>query len=89
MPCHHVDLGGGAHAIVRTAPARGRKCSVCGVTTKEPKLCDFPVGGGRTCSAVLCKACARPAPTGKSEVEPAPEDYCPLHDDFLSGRLKL
>jgi hypothetical protein len=91
MTCEHVNLGGGVHALIRRPAERARKCSVCKVSTKEPRLCDFPIGGGKSCDKVLCRACARPAPTSKSapEIQPAPEDYCPLHDDFLKGRLKL
>jgi len=81
MPCRNVDHGDGRHAIVCGPPARARKCIVCGVSTKEPKLCDFPVGKGKTCDAPMCRACAR-------HTDPD-TDFCPRHDDFMKGRLKL
>jgi hypothetical protein len=71
MTCEHVNLGGGVHALIRRPAERARKCSVCKVSTKEPRLCDFPIGGGKSCDKVLCRACARPAPTSKS----APDVY--------------
>jgi len=88
MPCHHVTLPGGAHAIVRTASPRARACSVCQIKVRDYKLCDWPIGGvirrglqeiPRTCDAVLCRIHA-------THIEPD-TDYCPLH--AAAGKLKL
>lgn len=80
MPCSVIKLPGGGTAIVKHAAQRPRACSVCKRKTPDFKLCDFPVGSGKTCSAALCKACARH--------EDPDTDYCPLHDDYRKGRLK-
>lgn len=72
MPCLVVDLPGGGHAIVKVAPTRKKKCSVCG--QPSDKLCDFPLQEGstsRTCDLPLCKYCA-------THIAPD-SDYCPAH----------
>ncbi|HEY3837688.1 MAG TPA: hypothetical protein VGL72_14000 [Bryobacteraceae bacterium] len=82
MPCYHVKLPGGGTAIVKVGNAPGRKCSVCGTKTRNYRLCDFPVGNGKTCSAVLCQLHG-------VHVEPD-SDFCPPHQAAgAGGRLKL
>jgi hypothetical protein len=82
MPCRIVQLVGGATALVRHAPNSPRKCSVCGVKTRQYVLCDFPMLLGQTtCDKPLCRSCAR-------HVEPD-TDYCPLHAGWVQGKLKL
>ena len=81
MPCSVVKLPDGTTAIVKHAPTSPRKCSVCGVRTRECKLCDFKVGPGKACDKVLCRSCAR-------HIEPD-TDYCPRHAGAAEGRLKL
>ena len=83
MSCKIVRLANGFTAIVKVAPERARKCSVCRRLAKEFVLCDFPAGGSKTCSAVLCKACA-------THKEPD-TDYCPAHAAMFTpeGRLRL
>ena len=77
MPCEHVKFPGG-HAIVCTRGKRmPRKCYMnCGRWSS--KLCDWPVGKGRTCDRPLCDTCAVAA--GKDM------DFCPSHSQ---ERLKL
>jgi hypothetical protein len=69
MPCYVVDIPGGGTALVKMAAPRRKRCSICG----EPggRLCDFPVGAGKTCDASLCGRCAVPI---RKDVE-----YCPTH----------
>lgn len=81
MPCHHVDLGDGVHAIVRTANPRMRACVVCKTKTRDYVLCDGPTAPGKTCDAVLCRAHAKHVPPDS--------DYCPLHARAAEGRLRL
>jgi len=47
----HVNLG----------RSRGRKkrCGFCRCDYRDGRLCDFPVGEGRTCDAEMCENCAR------------------------------
>ena len=83
MPCNHVNLPDGGYAIVCSRGGRSKVCSVCKRQTRDAKLCDFPVGPGKTCDRVLCPACA----THKD-----PDiDYCPEHTARTppEGRLKL
>lgn len=83
MPCEYVDLGGGQHALVKLAKRRPRHCVGCRQLLREWKLCDFPLGAGKTCDKVLCRACATHQRTGR--------DFCPGHAKLLTpeGRLRL
>jgi len=85
MPCEHVDLGDGVHAIIKRPNERPRHCSVCKRLLRKWKLCDFPTGTGKnkTCDKVLCEACA-------THREPD-TDYCPTHACLFTpeGRLRL
>lgn len=73
MTCRVIPLGGGGAAFVCS---RGRApralCSACKEHEHE-LLCDYPLTGaraGQTCSAKLCRRCAR-------RVEG--RDLCPPH----------
>lgn len=69
MPCHYVKLPGGGFAIVTAARGRQKRCIVC--RGPGARLCDWKLGGGRTCSRALCNACS---------FQPSPEkDLCPEH----------
>lgn len=81
--CNHVKLPNGVVAIICGPKPRARKCVGCGRQVRDARLCDFPLGAGKTCSAALCSACA---------THKAPDtDYCPTHARMLTpeGRLKL
>lgn len=81
MPCEHVTLPGGQHAIVCTGRGGGRKCVVC----KRPatRLCDWkvPEAANGTCSTPLCaRHSHRPAPD---------KDLCPQHSaEWIEMRQK-
>ena len=85
MPCEHVDLGNGVHALIRRPNQRPRHCSVCKRPLRDWKLCDFPTGIGKsqTCDRVLCLSCA--------DHRPPDTDYCPEHGRMVGpgGKLKL
>jgi hypothetical protein len=71
-----IDFGDGTVAFVCT---RGkRRGNVCGICRERPgdKLCDYPLGGGKTCDRSLCAGCAVHSPPDT--------DFCPTH-----GKLKL
>lgn len=73
MACEVVN-GGLAFPGGMIVCGRGRRkqCKWCG---RRPvtKLCDYPVGHGRTCDAEMCDECA---------THIAHEtDYCPKHRD--------
>ena len=80
MPCQHVTLPDGTHALVKLSNARARACSVCHRKTLQYVLCDFETSIGpkpKTCDLVLCKACAYHIPPDK--------DFCPFHTKFIKG----
>lgn len=70
MPCHHIELPGGARAIIctRTKP---KKCFYCGRPSEI--LCDYPVEGNKsgTCDKPCCHLCSK-------RVGPD-RDYCEAH----------
>jgi hypothetical protein len=70
MPCHHVKLGDGSIAIVRTGKPHRRKCRFCS-EGEATLLCDFRGPQGKTCDAPMCARCARPVGPNV--------DYCPDH----------
>ena len=76
MPCQHVKIPGGGYAIIC---GRGKRPIICSVCHRiGSKLCDWPVGNGKTCDRPLCDACAV---SGGKEI-----DFCPSHQQ---ERLKL
>lgn len=69
MPCAHIKLPGGGHAIVRYSGARQKKCKVC--KHAAPYLCDWKVGKAKTCDKPIC---------GQHAKEVAPDKHlCPEH----------
>ncbi len=66
-----VELPDGTRAIVCHSGSRPKAspCVRCGTTST--KQCDFPLPGGKTCDAYLCRGCARPQGPNR--------DYCPSH----------
>lgn len=69
--------------MVKFENPKPKSCSVCKRKTRESKLCDFRMGAGKTCDAVLCQACA-------THTEPD-TDLCPTHAHMLTpeGKLRL
>ena len=77
MPCFHISLPSGGHALVRVAGAA--KCCLC----ERPSefLCDFLVAPGRTCSRRLCRH--HRADIGNRI------DFCPEHQQrWLDGEQR-
>jgi hypothetical protein len=60
MPCTHVELRGGGHAIVCGGRRKPKLCECGRVGTL---LCDWKMGGGKTCARPMCS-------THASEVGP-------------------
>lgn len=53
MPCHHFKLDDGTTAIVYSRVARkGKRCRWC--TAPHTLLCDWKLGGGKTCDKPIC-----------------------------------
>ena len=60
MPCEWYKTADGAVVHVKTSrnPGRLMKCNY-NYRENEGKLCDFPVGNGKTCDAAMCNECSR------------------------------
>lgn len=75
MTCTALNFGGGT-AIV-CGQTRIRTCA-CGVAA--PRLCDWRIGGTRTCDAPLCDACTFSPREGK--------DLCAHHSAIWAKHPK-
>jgi hypothetical protein len=62
-------------AIVCTRGSQPR-CGFC--SRQSEKLCDYPLGNGKTCDARICPVCA-------THVEGKDIDYCPIHKDSVNA----
>jgi hypothetical protein len=69
MPCSVVKVGD-SYAIVTHARQPRRRCRFCAHGLVE-RLCDFPLGPGKTCDEGMCSQCATRMG--------ADLDYCPRH----------
>ena len=67
--------GGVAHVRHSDQRPRVKPCAVCGAPSAL--LCDYPVGGGKTCDAPLCRGCA--VCVGRNA------DHCPDH--YIAAEL--
>ena len=70
MPCHTMKISGGGYAIVCTRGRKAKPCAFCG--KPSDKLCDWPVGNGKTCDKPCCVKCSR-------HVGPD-QDFCKDHE---------
>jgi hypothetical protein len=76
-----IDMPGGGHAhILCSRGRRSKRCPTCSTGYVE-KLCDFPVGNGKTCDAGMCGRCATAI---ANEV-----DYCPKHKGQIPAQGAL
>ena len=66
--CVHMTLPGGGTAIVRMSGKRPEPCR-CG--KPATKLCDYPMGGRKTCDRPMCADCI-----GRTDGD---KDYCRTH----------
>lgn len=57
-------------AIVCSRPTK-KRCTFCGQYFTEYNLCDYEIGNGKTCDAVMCGRCTWSPEKGK--------DYCRMH----------
>lgn len=82
MKCTHVQLPGGASAIVCGPRPRSRRCASCGCLTTAAELreCDWKVGDGKTCDRLICVGCTHVPAPGK--------DLCPEHAKIWMSRIE-
>lgn len=84
MPCEWLKGPNGSVIHLNVARGRKKKCPFCKIGIVS-KLCDYPVGNGKTCDAEMCDGCKRTL--GYQETEFAPGfkkpndtiDVCPIH----------
>lgn len=87
MPCEWLKAPDGTVVHVNRRHSRDpkRHCKFCGYDYYGGKLCDFPIGAGRTCDAQMCDECARTLGRGEVEIGGGMKrlndtiDVCPLH----------
>lgn len=89
MGCEWYSTADGVVMHVNRAHSRGpkRHCKFCREDYYGGKLCDFPVGNGRTCDAEMCDTCT--STLGKQHTDTGHGlkrlndtiDVCPIHRD--------
>lgn len=89
MPCEWYRTADGTMVHVKRARTPGRKmcCKFCQREYREAdgKMCDFPVGNGKTCDAQMCGSCARTLGRQDSDTGHGLKrlndtiDVCPIH----------
>lgn len=87
MPCEWYEKDGSVIHVNRRGSTKGprRHCNFCGEDYYGGKLCDFPVGNGRTCDAQMCDECARTLGSQASDAGNGLKrlgdtiDVCPIH----------
>jgi hypothetical protein len=96
MPCEWYRTQDGTVIHVNRGASGGKKkiCRFCR-TGKVEKLCDFPIGHGRTCDAEICASCATTKGTQHTDVGHGLKrlndtfDVCPIHsNEPLPSNLK-
>lgn len=99
MGCEWVEMADGTVAHFNRGHSRGPKryCKFCRKDYYGGKLCDFPLGGGRTCDAEMCDSCARTLGSQDTDIGHDMKrlgdtiDVCPIHRGqalVQSGELK-
>lgn len=90
MPCEWLEGPGGTVMHINRrggSPGRLMKCKFCNRNYREAhgKLCDFPVGNGKTCDAAMCPDCATTLGAQKTDIGGGfkrlndTRDVCPIH----------
>jgi hypothetical protein len=85
MPCEWLEKDG---TVIHVNRGRSRKkltCKFCRAIYTEGKLCDFPIGHGKTCDAAMCDRCGTTMGVQKTDIGHGMKklndtvDYCPIH----------
>ena len=91
--CEHRDLpptpnmpGGGHIILCHSGPDPRQRCVACGVKGAD-RLCDWPMGDGKTCDRPLCRRCSRRPLLVFGEPETADIDYCSEHRAMYKARM--
>jgi hypothetical protein len=85
-PCEWLKTADGTVMHINRGRGGGKQfCKFCRRKYSEGKLCDFPVGNGRTCDAAMCNECARTLGSQETEIGHGMKrlgdtiDVCPVH----------
>lgn len=78
--CDVIEMPGGGKAFIRMSGRAPELCPFCS-KRRHTALCDFPVGGGKTCDLPICDQCR--THIGKDT------DYCPRHKDAPGAQANL
>lgn len=104
MPCEWYKTADGTVMHINRGHSRGPKlyCKFCRKNYHGGKLCDFPIGNGKTCDAQMCDDCSRTIGRQDSDAGGGLKrlndtiDVCPIHrsqavvvDGEITERLKL
>jgi hypothetical protein len=88
MPCEWYEKDGTViHVHSRSGGSKRLECKFCHETYSQSKgkLCDFPIGHGKTCDAAMCNECTRTIGNQHTEIGGGMKrlndtiDVCPIH----------
>lgn len=89
MPCEWYRAADGTVMHINRSRSRKKmRCGFCKATYTDGKLCDFPVGNGRTCDAQMCGQCATTVGRQHSDAGHGMKrlndtiDLCPIHKNM-------
>lgn len=84
MPCIALRDDSGRQIGWARVCSTPRLCWFCREKAVS-RLCDFPIGNGKTCDAKMCSTCATQGVKSVTPRKSKPVDYCPTH----KGRLPV
>lgn len=97
MPCEWYKTENGGVIHVNRGRSGGKQvCQFCRQHYRDGKLCDFPIGDGKTCDAAMCAGCSRTLGTQNIQVTHGLQrlgdtiDVCPNHREHATvqqGRI--
>ena len=100
MPCEWLSGPNGEVIHVNRGRMGGKfQCKFCHCNAKkeDAKLCDFPVGNGKTCDAQMCSSCAMTLGSQQTDIGHGMKklndtiDVCPIHRTavFQNGKWEI
>ena len=96
-PCEWYEKDGAVIHVNRGRGGRKQECKFCHEKYSEGKLCDFPVGNGRTCDAAMCDGCSRTIGRQHTDIGAGMKrlndtiDVCPIHREqakVVDGKIQ-
>lgn len=98
MHCEWLKSEDGTVIHMKTTAPRKQECKFCHEMSRDMKLCDFPLGNGRTCDAQMCSNCARTLGSQETDIGNGFKklndtiDVCPIHRGMVAvegGKIKF